>query len=61
MSGILNENPYIEEFSLWARDGYVFLNVNNFIDKFEDYNIGQSLKTLELIDSFRFTELTKFL
>ena len=40
MSGILKENPYLESFELVLMNSYNFLNVNNFIESFEDYSIG---------------------
>ena len=61
MTGILKENPIMEEFELIALSGYVFLNVNNLIENFEDYFIGPTLKKLTLKESFKFTEKTRFL
>jgi hypothetical protein len=37
------------------------LNVNNFIENFEDFRIGKNLKKLSMLDSFKYTEETKFL
>lgn len=61
MSGILKDNPFLEEFELVSTNGYTFLNVNNFIENFEDYYIGKNLKKLTLRESFKFNEKSKFL
>ena len=42
-------------------NSYNLLNVNNFIENFEDYFIGPSLRKLTLRESFKFTDQTKFL
>lgn len=61
MGGVLKDNPFLEEFELVALDGYTFLNINNFIENFEEWFIGKSLKKLTLREAFKFTEKTKFL
>ena len=61
MSGILKENPFIESFELVLTNSYNFLNVNNFIENFEEYQIGPNMRKLTLRDSFKFTEKTRFL
>jgi hypothetical protein len=40
LSGVLHENPFIEEFGLEATTAYSYLNVNNYIENFEDFTIG---------------------
>ena len=60
MGGILKNNPYIETFELVLTNGYNFLNVNNFIEGFEDYTVGPKLRKLTLRESFKFNEKTKF-
>ena len=42
-------------------NGYTFLNVNIFIENFEDYFIGKNLRKLTLRESFKFTDKTRFL
>ena len=61
MSGILHENPYLEEFEMIASSPYSFLNVNSYLENFEDFTIGESLTKLTLRDSMIYTERTKFL
>ena len=61
MGGVLKENPYLESFELVLMNSYSFLNINNFIENFEDYYIGLKLKKLTLRESFKFTDKTKFL
>lgn len=61
MSGILKDNPNLEEFELISLDSYTFLNVNNFIENFEDYYIGKNMRKLTLKEAFKFHEKTKFL
>lgn len=61
MTGVLKDNPYLESFELVLLNSYNFLNVNNFIENFEDYNIGMNLRKLTLRDSFKFGEKTRFL
>lgn len=46
MSGVLHENPYLEEFELIATSAFCFLNVNNYIENFEDFTLGEKLKVL---------------
>ena len=43
MSGLLHENPYLEAFELRTISAQTYLNVNNFLENFEDITIGQSL------------------
>lgn len=40
MGGILKENPTIESFELVVLNSYNFLNVNLYLENFEDYFIG---------------------
>ncbi len=61
MGGVLKENPYLQSFEIVLLNGYNFLNVNNFIENFEDYYIGSRMRKLKLRDSFRFNEKTRFL
>lgn len=61
LSGVLKDNPSLQEFELVATNSYIFLNVNNFVENFEDYYIGPALKKLTLRDAFRFTDKTRFL
>ncbi|CDW75705.1 UNKNOWN [Stylonychia lemnae] len=61
MTGVLKDNPYLQEFELVSLNGYTFLNVNNLIENFEDYFVGPNLRKLILRESFRFTDKTRFL
>jgi len=61
MSGILHENPYLSGFELISTSAFSFLNVNNYLENFEDFVIGNQLLTLSLRDSMIYTEKTKFL
>jgi len=61
MSGVLHENPYLEEFELIATSAFCFLNVNNYIENFEDFTLGEKLRVLQIKDSMIYTERTKFL
>lgn len=61
MSGVMKGNPYLESFELVLLNGYNFLNVNNFIEGFEDYTIGNRLRKLTLRESFKFCDKTRFL
>lgn len=61
MSGILHENPYLEEFEMVATSNYSFLNVNNYLENFEDFSLGERLTKLTLRDSMIYTDRTKFL
>ena len=61
MSGVLHDNPYLEEFHLIATSPFCFLNVNNYIENFEDFILGESLRKLTIRDSMIYTERTKFL
>ena len=40
MSGILHENPFLEEFGLHAKSAFSYLNVNNYLENFEDFTLG---------------------
>lgn len=40
MSGVLHENPYLQEFELISTSVYSFLNVNNYLENFEDFVVG---------------------
>lgn len=61
MGGILRDNPFLEAFEVVLMNSYSFLNVNNFVENFEDYFVGPRLRKLTLRDSFRFNEKTRFL
>lgn len=61
MGGIFKDNPYLKVFEVVLLNSYNFLNVNNFIESFEDYSIGHKMKKLTLRDSFLFSEKTRFL
>ena len=37
MSGVLHQNPYLEAFELESTSAYAFINVNNFLENFEDF------------------------
>lgn len=61
MSGILHENPYITEFELSTLSNVAFLNVNHYLENFEDCVVGPNLKKLVLKEALIYTEKTKFL
>jgi hypothetical protein len=60
LSGVLHQNPYLEAFELISTSAYSFINVNNYLENFEDVVLGRSLKKLTLRDSLRYTERTRF-
>jgi hypothetical protein len=60
LSGVLHQNPYLEEFELVSTSAYTFLNVNNYIENFEDVVLGRRLRKLTLRDSLKYTERTRF-
>ena len=61
LQGILHNNPYLEEFEIEAVKSETFLNVNLFVENFEDFRVGKKLRKLKLLDSFKYTESTQFL
>jgi len=61
MSGVLHDNPYLEEFEVVATSAFCFLNVNNYIENFEDFILGEQLRVLAIKDSMIYTDRTKFL
>ena len=61
MSGLLHENPYLEAFELRTISAQTYLNVNNFLENFEDITIGQSLRRLVLRDAMKYSDRSKFL
>jgi hypothetical protein len=40
MSGILHENPFMRSFELISTSSFSFLNVNNYLENFEDFVVG---------------------
>lgn len=61
LSGVLHNNPILEQFELISTSAYIYLNVNNFLENFEDFQVGPALKKLTLRDSMKYTDRTKFL
>ena len=51
----------MEEFSIKSLSTKTFLDVNNFVENFEDFNVGPNLRKLEMHDSFKYSDQTKFL
>jgi hypothetical protein len=43
-----------------STSAYSFINVNNYLENFEDVVLGSNLKKLTLRDSLRYTERTRF-
>ena len=43
LSGILHENPYLEEFGMESTSAFSYLNVNNYLENFEDFTVGPQL------------------
>jgi len=60
LSGVLHQNPYLEEFELISTSAYSLINVNMYIENFEDVVLGRSLRKLTLRDSLKYTERTRF-
>ena len=61
LSGVLHKNPYLEEFEMVATNSEVFVNVNCYMENFEDFEIGEKLQKLTLIDSMLYNDRSKFL
>ena len=61
MAGVLDNNPVLESFELETVSAYTFLNVNNFLENFEDFKLGPRMRKLILRDALRYTERTNFL
>ena len=61
MSGVVHQNPYLEAFELESVSAYAFINVNNFLENFEDFQLGHNLRKLILRDSMKYTDRTRFL
>ena len=61
LSGVLHKNDWLEEFAMVATDSEVFVNVNCYMENFEDFEVGQRLKKLTLVDSLLYNERSKFL
>jgi hypothetical protein len=61
LSGVLNENPHLEQFELIATNAAMFVNVNKFVENFEDFTLGPRMRKLTLRDSLQYTERSKFL
>ena len=61
MAGVLDNNPTLQSFELVTVSAYTFLNVNNYLENFEDINVGPSLKKLVLRDALKYSERSNFL
>ena len=60
MSGILHENPFIQEFEMTSLSSVAYLNVNYYLENFEDCVVGPNLKKLVLREALIYTDKTKF-
>ena len=40
LSGVLHKNDWLEEFAMVATDSEVFVNVNCYMENFEDFEVG---------------------
>ena len=61
MSGLLDKNPLLESFELVTVSAYTFLNFNNYLENFEDIEIGPCMRKLVLRDAMKYGERTNFL
>lgn len=61
MSVVLDRNPTLESFELVTVSAYTFLNVNNYLEHFEDVQVGPALRKLILRDAMKYTDKSNFL
>lgn len=61
MSGLLDKNPTLESFELVTVSAYTFLNVNNYLENFEDIELGPNMQKLVLRDAMKYGERSNFL